>query len=229
MANKVIKLLSGLLLLTMSWMCSSSSGYVLVYNVSIAANVVNNTTKATIPLKGYLICSINDSNEFQDVNLILYGKDSNNPANQKVYVQLNNSDSNEFLRMNTWQQGDYTFLDLWSYSINGSPFDFEILMMGKVGSIDVGLGTNSKKPVVGKLKGAFMAWKGMLLGLDQNVAGTSNISAALWPALTRTSNAPLTTWTQEEVVEGKMIDGKEQGIKPVLKAKHYEKVNLPEP
>ena len=220
------KLLAVLVMLALLGMCSASFGYILVYNVSTTVNGVDDATKVTIPLKGYLVVNLDDSDELQDANLILYGQDSNIPKKQKVYVQLNNSDSNGFLHIDAWRQGDYTFVDLWSYT---SPFDFEALMMGKVSSKDVGLGTNNKKPVASSLKGVFMAWEGMLLDLDQDIAGTSNISSTLNNAYTKSINDPLETWSQDEVIEGKIINGKEQGIKPILEGKHYEEVSLPSP
>jgi hypothetical protein len=210
--------------------CSVSFGYVLVYNVSTAVNGADYDTglKVTVPLKGYLVLRLNDSDELQDANLILYGKGANIPKN-KVYVQLNRLESSDTncLRWDIGtpggEQGDLVSSNFWTYGNKSSFFDFEWLMMGKKSIKNVGQLAGNKR-VAGSLKGTIMVWDGMLLDADQDIQGTSNISMTLNAVYTKWANGTNPTWTQDQIIEGQTVVGKLRGIKPDLESKGYEDV-----
>jgi hypothetical protein len=215
-------------MLTLLWMCSASFGYFLVYNVSTTVKGADYETgmKASAPFKGYLVLRLNDSDELQDANLILYGNDANTPKN-KVYVQLNrfgSSDSN-CLKWNIGtpggEQSNLVSSNFWTYANKSSPFDFEWIVTGQksvknVGSID--------RKVASSLKGVFMVWDGMLLDADQDIEGTSNISMVFNTAYTKLVNGTNPAWTQDQIIEGQIIGGKLRGIKPDLENKGFQNV-----
>jgi hypothetical protein len=210
-----------LVVLVMMTMCTSSFGFFLVYNVSTSVKGADGATddKTTVPLKGYLLLNLdNTSGEVVDANLVLYGKDSNTPTKQKVYVQLNDSDANSFLGASVWYVADFVFVNIWSYE---DPFDFEMLLSGKIKLKDVGKGTSDMEWVASSIKGVNMVWDGFLLGPSgQNVSGTANASATL-NSLTKSFNDTLPSWTQDQIINGQLIDGVNRGIIPDLERKGY--------
>jgi hypothetical protein len=224
------KLSAGLVMLALLWMCSASFGYFLVYNVSATVNGVDYETelRVSVPLKGYLVLRLNDSNELQDANLVLYGKDANTPKS-KVYVQLNyfeSSDSNCLkwdIGTPGGEQGNLVSSNFWTYANKSSPFDFEWLITGQKSVKNVGYIAGDRK-VASSLKGVFMVWDGMLLDADQDIQGTSNISMTLNTAYTKGVNGTNPAWTQDKIIEGQIIGGKLRGIKPDLESKGFQNV-----
>jgi hypothetical protein len=221
------RLLAGLGVLVMLGMCASSFGYILVYNVSTTVKGADYDTdaKVSIPLKGYLVLNLDDSDgDLIDANLIMYGNDANTPKKQKVYVQLNYSDSADDLGADVWYVADYMFVDFWGRS----PWDFEIMLQGKAKWRDIGAADTQW--VASSIKGVNLVWDGFLLGPgDQEVSGTANASATLWTAAVKAINDPLETWTQDEVVvTGKDIgSGHENSLIERLVAQHYQAAELP--
>ncbi len=207
-----MKRLSALIaILVILGICTSSYGYFLVYNLSGTIRGTKGTvdiTNVTIPFKGYLVMNFDDdTNSFDDANVILNGKD---PNNHKVYVQLNASDSNEFLDSSIWYRNVKNF-----YELNGkSPFDFRIVIQGNVKSTNIGLA--GKKDIAPSLKGVITGEDGMFFEVGEEIAGIgSNVSASLNTASTKSSNNPSDPCTQDEVIDslkGKLAD---KGYAPV--------------
>lgn len=216
-----------LVVLVMLSMSASSFGFFLIYNVSTTVKGVSAVTgaKVTVPLKGYLVLDIDDSDgSILDANLILYGKDSNTPSKQKVYAQLNSNDAAGDLFASTWYLGDYTFLRL----EGNQPWDFEILLSGKEKLMDIGFGTLNKVSVASSIKGVNMVRAGILLGPDgMEMSGTANASATLWIAAVKMVNRD--GWTQDEiVVTGKdTVDGHVNSLIQRLEYKQYSAIVLP--
>lgn len=201
--------------------CVPSYGYFLLYNVSASVKGVNNSTPASIAWKGYLVLDINDSSDdLDDANLIIYGKNS---SKAKVYVVLNESDSNGFIDTDLWSQGNFAVFNFWSYGNPSSPFDFEGLVLGKGAYKDIGLGVSTKKWVASSMKGTTMVWEGMLLDADDDIAGTGTVSASLYTVATKAINTY--GLTQDQIlVDGyltypSLING--------LKAKGFVAATLP--
>jgi len=228
-------LLTGMVVLVMFGICSSSFGdYFLIYNVSTTMKGIDFDidSQVSAPVKGYLLVKLDDSDAILDANLILYGNDANTPKKVKVYAQLNSSDSstNNYLDWDTDKsvglKGTYVFTNVWTYGNILSPFDFEWLIMGKQVVKNVGT-LAGNRPVVSSAKGVLMVWSGMLLDYDQDLEGTSNISLTLNMSYTKAVNDSEPTWTQDQIVNGQTINGKERGIIPDLEAKHYVATDMP--
>ncbi len=186
-----------------------SSFYYLIYNVSTTVNGSDYDayTAVTIPLKGYLVLEFADSRDgLVDANLILYGKDE---AGSKKYVQLNLSDDNAYLSADIWSVGKLINAQLWS--TGEEPFYFGTMLTGKATQKDIGWGASHKKWVATSIKGVAIVWDNFLLGpsADQDVSGTSTVSASLDLKTTKLVNA--NDWTQEMIIEtGGTIAGKYQ-------------------
>ena len=215
------KLLGLAVLFVVLSVCMPSYGYFLIYNVSTTLKGVDSATdlKVTVPLKGYLVLNLDTEGSFVDANLILYGKDSDKV---KVYVTLNaNDESDDRLGFDTWNIGDYVFVDFWGRS----PWDFEIMLSGKTTLKDIGFGTSDKKSVASSIKGVNMTWDGFLLGsnLSQNVSGTANASATLWNVATKYVNDH--EWTQDQIIVSG--DSDNDGLITILEGKGYVAATLP--
>ncbi len=154
----------------MDWLCClwfcvcvcrivwESSDYFLIYNVSCTVKGANNDLAASIPLKGYLVANIDDSDgSIVDANLIMYGKDSL-ASNKKTYVQLNNSASDStyvharIYYNGNFANGNFAGFDVWSY--DRTPFYFEVFAVGKMASKDIGLGLH--KACCKQLEGTYL-------------------------------------------------------------------------
>ncbi len=193
-----MKRLSALfVVLVMLGMCTSSYGYFLIYNLSSTIKGIDDINVVTIKFKGYLVMNLdNDTNSLIDANMIIYGRD---PNGHKVYVQLNSSDSNDFLDSSTVERGNKRHF----YRLNGkSPFDFDSFMMGTVRSTNIGL---SKRILLApSLKGYITGEDGIFLGLNQKIAGTGTISASLYTIATKGVNDqldPITPRTQDGIID----------------------------
>ena len=188
------RFLALLIVLMMFVMCSSSYGMFLVYKVSTSVKGVDDTT-VSIPLKAYLVMNFDDdSGEIQDANLILYGKDYDGV---KVYVQLNDSDSDDYLDIDAWSMGTgdgYSFIDFWAYG-DENPFEFEGYVMGKNKVRDIG--ATDLWIIASSMKGVFMVFQDMLLDADQDISGMSNISMTLDNTTTKMANGG--GWSQDDV------------------------------
>jgi len=219
--QKMKRLSAILVVLVMLWICTSSYGYFLIYNLSGTIRGTNGMVdikKVTTPFKGYLVLNVdNDTNSFSDANMIICGKD---PNHHKVYVLLNANDSNAFLNPNILFRAKRNF-----YELNGtSPFDFRILMMGHIYKTNIGI-THDRKYVATSLGGAITSQEGMFLGLGQEMAGTGNISASLYSIATKGVNDPnnhISPHTQSGIVNT---------LKEILESKerHYKALNIPAP
>jgi hypothetical protein len=201
-----MKMVSVLLVaLVILGICTSSYGYFLVYNLSGTVRGTDGTVdirNVTISFRSYLVMTFDDdTNSLDDANLIIYGRD---PNNQKVYVQLNTSDSNAFLDSSIWYRDVKNF-----YELNGeSPFDFRIVVQGNVKSTNIGL--TGKKDVASSLKGVLTGEDGMFFEVGEEIAGIgSNFSASLYTSLTKAFNNPSDPCTLDEVIDelkGKLAD-----------------------
>jgi hypothetical protein len=217
--------------LIMSWFCSSSFGYLLLYNVSMTVNGadVNVSSRVTIPLKGYLLLNLDDSNEFVDANLMLYGRDADS---KKKYVILDYNDGTGDLNTAVWYIGNTVFIDL--RTSGTSPFDFEIFLSGRTWLQNVGLGRDHKKSIAGSLAGVTTVRHLYVLGPDahQDVSGSATVTATLWGPATKSingSSGKQESWTQDEVIStGKDFDGVHyKSLTEQLKDKHFEAAALP--
>jgi hypothetical protein len=197
----MIRISTILVAIVMLGMCTSSFGYFVVYNLSstVKGADASSDSRVTIPIKGYLVLNISESNDsLMDANLILYGTDSNTTKKNKVYVQLDvhNTDGRR-LDVNETSIDQLLFIDVFT----GGHFLFEMLMDGKTTLKDIGRGANDKKLVATSLNGVNMVWGGCLLGpYGQEVKGTANASATIYYELTKVANEY--ALTQEQVVGG---------------------------
>jgi hypothetical protein len=212
-----MKMVSALLVvLVILGICTSSYGYFLVYDLYGTIRGTEGTVhidKVTINFDGYLVMKFNDdTNSFEDANMLLNGKD---PNHNKVYVQLNASDSNGFLDPNIWYRDVRNF-----YELNSTPpFDIRIVVGGNVKNKDIGLA--GKKRIASSLNGVITGEDGMLFIANQELAGVGHhVSAPLYTSLTKTANNPSDPWTQDEVVDE---------LKHKLADKHYLPLSIPAP
>ena len=204
-----------LVVLVMLGMCAPSYGYFLIYNLSGKIKGTDGTVdikKVTIPFKGFLVMNFdNDTNSLVDANMIIYGK---NTGRHKVYVQLNAHDSNEFLDASVLPQDVRNF-----YALNGnSPFGFESLIMGNVHRRTIGHAL--RKDIAPDLSGVITGEEGIMLGLDQDIAGVGNISATLYGVATKGVNSPdnhVAPHTQEGIIDT---------LKVRLAERHYKAVSI---
>jgi hypothetical protein len=216
------------ILLVMLGVCATSFGnYFLIYNVSTTMKGVdfNTDQKVSVPLKGYLILDIDDSNDaVQDVNFVMYGKDANMPKNP-VYVQFNSLQSSDrnYLNWGMDNSGSYVFYDFWIPYGESNTFCFRWFVMGKKSTKNVGL-IPGERDIAGSMKGTLIVWYGMLLDNDLDMEGTSNVSVTLNNSYTKMFNSTGTTWTKDQVLNGQLIGGVTRGIKPDLARKHYTDV-----
>jgi hypothetical protein len=223
------KFMVGLVVLVMFGMCASSyatplPGLILVYDVTTMGkgiDVNDNNTLVNIPLKAVLVMRFDDTNTLRDANLIMYGIESRAINPQKVYVELDMSDSNAFLsNVSIQQEGKFFVLDLVA---NDSPFNFEELLLGKA----VLLGRNHPVDILAKAKGVIWVRDGMLLDPDQDITGVGDLSMSLRVPYTLVINDSLARWNQDEVVvTGKTILGKHiKGIREALEAKGFQRIS----
>jgi hypothetical protein len=201
-----MKMLSALLVvLVILGICTSSYGYFLVYNLSGTVRGTDGTVNirnVTISFRSYLVMTFDDdTNSFDDANLIIYGRD---PNNNKVYIQLNASDSNAFLDSSIWYRDVKNF-----YELNGeSPFDFRIVIQGNVKSTNIGLA--GKKNIAPNLRGVLTGEDGMFFEVGEEITGIgNNFSASLQTTSTKKFNTPGDPCTPDEVIDeliGKLAD-----------------------
>jgi hypothetical protein len=191
-----------------------SYGYFLVYNLSGTIRGVDDSNKVTIPFRGYLVMNFDDdTNSLVDSNMIIYGRD---PNRDKVFVQLNASDANEFLDAHILPRDVRNF-----YALNGErPFGFRSLIMGNVHRTTIG--PANRRYIAPVLKGAIREEEGIFLDLEHNLAGVGGISASLYTSKTRLFNDPGAAWTQDTIIDE---------LKGILEGKHYTytEVNKPAP
>ena len=223
------KVMAIAVMLVMSWVCSSSFGYLLLYKVSTTVKGADADTdsRVTIPLKGYLLLNLSDSNEFVDANLLLYGRDTDS---RKKYVILDYNDGTGLLSVNVWYIGNFAFVDL----SGGTPFNFEIFLTGATALKNVGLGKDHKKSITGSITGVTIVHNGFLLGpsADQDVSGSANASAIIWFPATKSINGysgKQESWTQDEIIStGKDFGGKHyKSLTELLEDKGFEAATLP--
>ncbi|MBN2018949.1 MAG: hypothetical protein JW749_01850 [Sedimentisphaerales bacterium] len=193
------KLMALLIAFMMLGICSPSSGLLLIYKMSAPVKGVDDTTglAVSVPLKAYLILDFDSEGAFRDANLITYGLDN---LRSKVFYQLNDSDSDDFLDIALWGSGEnvpYFFIGLWCYG-SESPFEFEGCMWGKMSAKDIGYGPMELWVVPSSMKGVFTCWLEMLLDTSQDISGTGNLKAKLDTPSTKLLNAA--DQTNEEAV-----------------------------
>ncbi len=205
-----------LTVLIMLSMCAQSFGYFLIYNLSTTVKGADDGTglKSTVPLKGYLVLSLDSGGNFVDANLILYGKDVNNPLKEKKLVLLNH-DGMPILNADLWYIGETFFIELSAES--PTPFDFKIMLSGKTKIREIG--DTELRTAASNLKGVTIVRREMLLGPfgDQDFSGTGNASATLWMSATKFVNT--NNWTPEEII----LNGRDEepGLIEILTAKGY--------
>jgi hypothetical protein len=227
------KLMAGLVVLVMVVVCASSYGiapaYFLVFNVSATVQGADDATdaKAAVPLKGYMVVALDDSDEFQDANLVIYGKDATTPKKQLKYFEVDYNDGNGVLSVDAYSVGNFTFFDIWDSNSN-SPFSFEGFMMGKLTPKNVGT-IPGVKSVPSSLKGVFMNWYGVLLGpAGHYISGTGNMSATLNNAITKTVNGTEPSWDPNSIINGQFVptENRVRGIRPDLERKGYTELEF---
>jgi hypothetical protein len=193
---------------------TSSYGYFLVYNLSGTVRGVEDANKVTISFRGYLVMNFdNDTNSLVDSNMIIYGRD---PNRNKVFIQLNSSDANEFLDAHILTRDVRNF-----YSLNGEPpFGFRSLIMGNVHRTTIG--PANRKNIATTLKGYIRQENGIFFDLEHDLAAVGNISASLYTTKTKLFNDPAAAWTQDTIIDE---------LKGILAEKHYTytEVNKPAP
>jgi hypothetical protein len=203
---KMRKLLALFVMLAVLGVCAQSYGFLVVYNVSFSVKCVDGETAKTIPMKAYMVMEYDPSHEnLTDVNLIMYGRDSDR---HKVYVVLNEYDSNDFIDASSNVQGDYFIVELDS----SDPFDFNWLIIGKRKATNIGL--DDREDVAGTLKGVITVRDGILLDVDQEIRGTANVSATNWSGATKYINEE--DWTQDQIVTQLRTDLEIKGYDPVV-------------
>jgi hypothetical protein len=204
-------------------MCASSFGYILIYNVSTSVGGADDDTgaKVKIPLKGYLVLTLDDPTTVIDANLILYGKDTDK---QKVYVQIDYTDMDDGHYVDIWHIGDYLFLEVAEYP-GGGPFYFDVLVMGKWKVKSIGP-LEDTTAVASSMKGAFIIWDGFILGssADQDVSGTANISLTLNNSGTKWANG--NNDEDEQKTQDQVVD-EIIGTDGILTDKGYTAAELP--
>jgi hypothetical protein len=207
-----------LVILLMLGLCTPSFGYFLIYTLHGAIKGTEGAVdieKETTDFKGYLVMNINaDTNQLIDANMIFYGKD---PNHHKVYVLLNQSDSNGFLDASILYRDDRNF-----YELNGhTPFDFKIFVRGDVHNSSIGL--PSKKRTASSLYGAITNESGMLFAVGQELTGTGNISVSCYSIATKgvnNINNHVAPKTQEGIIDA---------LKQIRADHHYKQVYIPPP
>jgi len=213
------RILGLVVLFTVLSTCVPSFGnYFLLYNVSTTVKGVDYDDAegaVTVPTKGYLLLTLDDSNEFVDANLVLYGK---NTENVKVFVELGYNDIGFLGDTYTWAAYGYFFIYLQGMGY----FDFEAQLIGKTKLKDIGLGTTEKKDVASRVKGVIAVWEDMLLDSSQDIKGTANMSMTLNNRLTKSFNDTEPTWDANSIMNGQEIEGVNRGIKPDLVRKGYD-------
>jgi len=202
---------SAVLFAVLSLTVPSYGNYYLIYNMSANVKGVDYNylhEAVTIPLKGYLLLTLSDSNIFIDTNMVLYGKDTDGA---KKYVELGyNGDNLYFSNSYMWRGYGY-----FGVVIDGGQ------LIGKMTLKDVGLGATTKKNVASSLKGVLNVEEGMLLDARQDIAGTSTISMSLNSVYTKGANGNDPVWDANSLMNGQEINGINRGIKPDLQAKGY--------
>jgi hypothetical protein len=200
-------------ILVMSCLCSSSLGYLLLYKVSttVYGADANLDDKETVSLKGYLLLRLSDANEFEDANLMLYGKDTDN---KRKYVILDYNDGAGMLSADVWYIDKLVFVDLSGYA----PFDLDIFLSGSKSRQNVGLGNDQKKSIASNFSGIITLRHKFVLGpsVDQDYSGKAGLSAWLWESASDSINGDSgkqDAWTQDEVIS----TGKDDD-----EGKHYE-------
>ena len=191
------KALAVLVLLGTFSVCTSVFGdYLLEYNLNISMKGVdvNNNLSENMPMKAFLVMTFSDvDNSLVDANLILYGKDpSGDLALKKVFTQLNMTGDVVFLTPEVTELGDFVAIDLFAED----PFGFEMLIIGKTKSTNIGTGTN--QIVAGSLKGVIWMFYGVLISQTEDIEGTGNVTASLATGPTKALN--VLALTQDDAV-----------------------------
>jgi hypothetical protein len=187
------KLLTLFVMLMVLGLCAPSYGYLLIYNVSSTFKGVDSEANSVenVPIKGFLVLDMNDPNEtLTEAQMVLYGKDADKA---KVYfVETFGGDAG----IDWTVEGDFVTVDLGDSS---DPFDYEMMLTGKIVDKNVGLGADDKKGVVNSLKGAIVAWGGMIFDGGQDLFGAGTTSMTFYPGPTKSYNVD--DATIDEVVE----------------------------
>ncbi|MGD0553161.1 MAG: hypothetical protein ABSB25_11010 [Sedimentisphaerales bacterium] len=179
------KLLGLTVVLAVLGVCAPSYGYILVYKVTGAMKAVdwNSEKIVSVSVKGCLAMDINDSEEVNDAQMVLDGKNANGAL---VYYKdlLSDPNGNGGARWDT--TGGVVGLAVWDYN---SPFDYEFLMTGNVKATDVGLGASIKKSAASSLKGTLDSYWAQLLDDNQDLFGSGTATMTLDTKQTKAANA----------------------------------------
>jgi hypothetical protein len=181
--KKLLTLTIVLLVLALS---APSYGYVLVYKVTGKMKAVewNASTLGNVPVKGYLAVNINDSDDANYAQLILYGKDTSD----NLVFFLDTLSSGENINWDVTEE--VIGVDVWDYD---DPFEYEFMMTGKVKLVDVGFGTSNKKTAASSLKGSLVSWWGQLLDDSQELFGSGTATMTLDTKQTKDANIGLSS------------------------------------
>jgi hypothetical protein len=163
--------------------CAPSYGYILVYKVTGAMKAVewNSDKIISVSVKGYLAISINGSNEADDAQIVIYGK---NASGDLVYFRDTLNSGSDII----WNTpGSVVAIDVWNW--HKAPFYYDFTLTGKVKAIDVGLGAGNNKLAAGSLKGTFVCWEWyQLLDGSQELYGSGTSSMTLDSKQTKAAN-----------------------------------------
>jgi hypothetical protein len=214
--RKKMKKLQGLaVLFAVLYMCVPAYGdYSLIYNVSCTVKGINITSKASIPLKAYLVLRLDNTDNLLDANLIMYGNDSHK---HKVYVEHDyDAASGPYqLDASLFALGDFV---AFKFACSSSPFDFEGIIFGNAVLKDVGV--VSTRRIASSMTGTLMISDDMLLDPNDSLMGTGNFSATLFTTVTKYAN--MNSWTQDEIING---NGSKDGL--IQRLKGYSEATLP--
>ena len=188
-------------------LCAPSYGYVLVYKVTGKMKAVewSGSTLGNTSVKGYLAINIDDSNDANYAQLILYGKDT---SDNLVYF-LDGLSSGEDITWNV--TGDVIGVDVWDYT---DPFEYEFMMTGKVKLVDVGYGLSNKKTAASSLKGSLVSWWGQLLDGNQELFGSGAATMTLDTKQTKTANIGLSS--VDDVITTLTDELEAKGYDPII-------------
>jgi len=201
------KLLTLFVMLAVLGVCAPSYGYLLIYQVSSTFKGVDTDANSAenVPIKGFLVLDMDDTDQtLNDAQLVLYGKDADK---DKVYFVETFGGS---AGIDWTVEGDFVTVDLGDSS---DPFDYEMILTGKITDKNVGLGADDKKGVANSLKGTIVSWQGMIFDDSQALFGTGDTSMTFYAGVTKSYNK-----------DGATLDEVVADIQSWLAKNHYNEI-----
>jgi hypothetical protein len=133
--------------------------------------------------------------------MVLYGK--NHDGDKVYFLETFGGDAG----IDWTVEGDFVTVDLGDSS---DPFDYEMMLTGKIVDKNVGLGADDKKGVANSLKGSIVSWWGMIFDDSQALFGSGTTSMTFYAGVTKPYNK-----------DGATIDEVIADIESFLEHKHY--------